>query len=342
MIGELATPAARNPARRMTYSGLALGLALLTALLAYEGVGEVVRALAAAGGSGLLAVALFHLLPMFADAMGWRRLFAPTERPPFSTLLFARWVSEAVNSLLPVMLVGGSVVRARMIARRGVPGPRAGATVVVDVTLLVMTQLVFAAAGIGLLLAHLGGRAVAPAAATGLALMALGVAGFYLAQRLGVFAAAARALARVRRSDHGSLVADAAALDRAVAALHRDRRAILVGSAWHLTGWFLGVGEVWLALRVLGHPIDLVGATMLESLGQSLRAAAFAVPGALGVLEGGFLVLGSLLGIPPETALALSLAKRVREITLGLPALVAWQLDGRASARVSGKVVTEG
>jgi len=34
-----------------------------------------------------------------------------------------------------------------------------------------------------------------------------------------------------------------------------------------------------------------------------------------------------VLGIGPETALALSLAKRVRELLLGIPGLIAWQLD---------------
>jgi putative membrane protein len=122
-------------------------------------------------------------------------------------------------------------------------------------------------------------------------------------------------------------VAGAASLDDAVARLYRDRRALLVGGAWHLASWLVGTGEVWLALRVLGYPVDLHSALLLESLGQAIRAAAFAVPGALGVQEGGFLLLGPAVGITPETALALSLAKRVREIILGLPGLVAWQLD---------------
>ena len=58
-----------------------------------------------------------------------------------------------------------------------------------------------------------------------------------------------------------------------------------------------------------------------------MRAAAFAIPGALGVQEGGYVLLGQVLGIGPETSLALSLSKRVRELTLGIPGLVAWQIE---------------
>jgi uncharacterized membrane protein YbhN (UPF0104 family) len=88
----------------------------------------------------------------------------------------------------------------------------------------------------------------------------------------------------------------------------------------------VGAGEVWLALHFLGQPVTWLEAVLLESLGQAVRSTAFAVPGALGVQEGGFLVLGRLLGLPPEVALAVSLVKRVRELLLGVPGLLAWQL----------------
>lgn len=91
------------------------------------------------------------------------------------------------------------------------------------------------------------------------------------------------------------------------------------------------------------RPWECRGRCFFESLGQAVRAAAFAVPGALGVQEGGYVVLGGALGIPPDTCLALSLAKRAREILLGLPGLLAWRADaGLATAsasRVAGEEV---
>jgi hypothetical protein len=74
----------------------------------------------------------------------------------------------------------------------------------------------------------------------------------------------------------------------------------------------------------MGMPVSATDAVILESLSQALRGAAFAVPSALGVQEGGFTVLGSLFGIPPETALALSFVKRVPDLAIGLPGLLAW------------------
>ena len=64
-------------------------------------------------------------------------------------------------------------------------------------------------------------------------------------------------------------------------------------------------------------PVSWSDALVLESLGQAIRGAAFAIPGSLGVQEGGYLLLAPLAGLPPEAALALSLAKRAREVLLG-------------------------
>ena len=311
--------------RHVGSMGLALGLALFTTILLYRGIREVAAALAVAG-VGVLGVALFHLAPMLADAIGWRRLLAGPAQPSVWAMVRARWIGEAVNGLLPVLQIGGNVVKAGLVARTGVPGARAGASVVVDVTLVVTSQVCFTLLGVGIFASHLGGGELWPTAATGAVLMAFALGGFYAVQRGGAFARLARGVERMGRGQWTSLVASGAALDHAIVELYADRRAVAVAWAWHLVSWLVGVGEVWLALRCLGHPVHLADAVLLESLGQAVRAAAFAVPGALGIQEGGFLALGSALGIPPTTALALSLVKRVREIVLGVPGLAFWQL----------------
>ena len=55
-----------------------------------------------------------------------------------------------------------------------------------------------------------------------------------------------------------------------------------------------------------------------------MRTAGFAIPGSLGVQEGGTVLICGIVGIGPESALELALLKRVREVALGLPGLLAW------------------
>lgn len=83
-------------------------------------------------------------------------------------------------------------------------------------------------------------------------------------------------------------------------------------------------------LYFLNLPFSVTDAFILESLNSGVRASAFLVPGALGAQEGGFVLFGALLGLPADIALVISLSKRVRELALGAPGLVAWQwVEGR-------------
>lgn len=144
---------------------------------------------------------------------------------------------------------------------------------------------------------------------------------------------------RIKRLGGGrqwlDFVGGAQSLDAAIGAIYARPRVVVRALTWRWVGWVVGVGEVWLGLYFLGHPVGLIDAVMLEALGQAIRGAAFAIPGALGVQDGGFVLLGGLIGLDPHTGLALSLVKRVREVSLGLPGLVAWQwTEGRLLGRV--------
>jgi putative membrane protein len=241
-------------------------------------------------------------------------------------MVWARWIGESINDLLPVLQLGGNVVKAGLLVGRGVPVGPAGASVVVDVTLVVLTQMLFTLLGLGVLLATLGHGAAVPVASGGAGLMTLLLGGFYLAQRRGFFGLLVR---RARRmlggADWTAVAAGATRMDQEILRLYRARRRLLAAGGWHLLAWVVGVGEVWCALHLLGHPVEVWTAVLFESLGQAIRTGAFAVPGALGIQEGGYVLVGRALGIEPGVALGLSLARRVRELLLGLPGLASWQ-----------------
>jgi putative membrane protein len=317
----------RSRLTALASGGLATGVALFTALVDYLGVGEIARTLASAG-LGLLVAASFHVVPLIASALGWWAILAPVHRVRFGELLSGRWIAESINQLLPALYVGGQVVRVQRLARAGVDAPLATASVVVDITLHLFAQLVFTALGLSLLVAHLRGSAPDAALVGGFAVSALVVATFYAVQRRGLFGAVARKLRGVVGLS-ARIAEDADAVDASIARLYGRPRALLVSGFWHVASWLLGAGETWLALWFLGHSRDLASALVIESAGEFIRSAAFAVPGALGVQEGGFLLLGGVFGLTPEVAMALSLAKRVRELALGIPGLIVWQLTRR-------------
>lgn len=309
-----------------------LGLALFIVLIVRQGVGELAASLASAG-FGLLAIAGWHVLTMSCDGLALRQLMKPKARIGAGTAIWTRWLQESVNNLLPVMQIGGNLVKVRALMRRGISTDLAGASVVIDVTLTVSTQIVFTLLGLMLLLWHLGSGDIAGSVLAGAAVMSVAIAGFYQVQKRGLFSMLTGLLNRIsKRPDWQALAGGAQAMDEMITALYRHRRALYQSAALHLLAWFVGIGEVWLALYFLGTPVGLLEAALLESLGRALRTAAFAIPGAVGVQEGGFIVFGALLGLPAGAALALALAKRVRELLLGLPGLLAWQIESQRAA----------
>ena len=317
--------------RLWTLLFLLLGFGLMAGLFVFQDIGEIANAIGRAGW-GIAAVALFHLIPVGLDAAGLGAVIPREQRPGYARLFGIQWITEAINQLLPVAQIGGEFIKTRLLVIARVSSLQAGASVVVNLTLGIFTQAIFAVIGVVILILEYGENGDATVnAAIGAGIILAGAAVFYMAQRIGLFSLVARFVkALTRGREWLALVGGAGELDAMVATVYRQRRAILRSIGFQLVSWLVGTGEVLLALHFMGHDISLLDAMMIEALGQAVRSAAFLVPGSLGVQEGGYVLLGTAIGLSPETALALSLIKRVRELALGLPGLVAWQVvEGR-------------
>jgi putative membrane protein len=316
---------------------LTIGGGLFVALLAWQGFGSVVSTLMAAGW-GLAVVAAFHLLPLVLDAGAISVMF-DRRRKEVTELdaVFARWIGESVNSLLPAGQIGGPVMMVRQLSQRGLRMRDAAAAITVSTTLQALAQIVFAMLGLllfGASAAHGAMQDLQTAALIATGVLAAMIVGFYMAQRRGLFGKALRVVSKVFGTrDRSALTTRADAVDVAVRELYDQRGKVAASFALSLAGWIIGTVEVWLALRFLGHPVGWVDALLLESLGQAIRGAAFAIPGSLGIQEGGYLLLAPLVGLPPEAALALSLVKRARELLLGLPGLLYLHFSERSWQR---------
>jgi putative membrane protein len=316
---------------------LTIGGGLFVALLAWQGFGSVVSTLMAAGW-GLAVVAAFHLLPLVLDA-GAISVMLDRRRKEVTELdaVFARWIGESVNSLLPAGQIGGPVMMVRQLSQRGLRMRDAAAAITVSTTLQALAQIVFAMLGLllfGASAAHGAMHDLQTAALIATGVLAVMIIGFYMAQRRGLFGKALRVMSKVfGKRDWSALTTRADAVDVAVRELYDQRGKVAASFALSLAGWIIGTVEVWLALRFLGHPVGWVDALLLESLGQAIRGAAFAIPGSLGIQEGGYLLLAPLVGLPPEAALALSLVKRARELLLGLPGLLYLHFSERSWQR---------
>ena len=281
----------------------------------------------ATAGWGIAAVAVFHLIPIFLDAISWRVLFPKEMRPSRLKLFWIRAIGESVSNLVPSAMVGGDIVRARLAAISGTPLQPCVATVIVDVTVGIVAQIIFTLMGLLLLVVVTGHTSFVGPTMVGIVIGIGAVTGFYFAQRLGMFRFVGVLITRLVRSEAwSSLVQSGEMLDETVRTVYARRRGVLICFGWTLVSLVVSSGEMWIALHALGANASLINALIFQSMAMTVRSGAFAVPGQLGVQEGGYLIIGDLLQIPGDTAFAISLIARCRDLAIGIPALVAWQL----------------
>ena len=313
----------------MRLARLALWLALtILVLLLVRGNAHSIGVLLSNAGWRLLLLVPLHLFPLLLDVLGWQVLIVEPTRLRY--LFFIATIREAVNRLLPVANVGGEIVGIRLISREGVPGAIATSSVIVEVLLNLVAQLLFFDFGLALLLRMTGSIQGSEAWLIflfgPLPLFAL----IFWALRSGAIVGTIEKLgARMFNPKTTRLGwwTTLGPLDAAVRQLASAHRRLASGLAWQLTGLLVGVSETWLALYWLGHPVSLPAALVLESFTLAARSLMFFAPAGLGVQEAGLIGVGHMLGLGSDVAIALSLAKRMREVLFGLPALIIWQLS---------------
>jgi putative membrane protein len=302
-----------------------VGMAVLVGLTVWYGADHVGQAIVSTGWAAALVV-VARVVALAGAGGGWWLLFPRDQRPSLMTCILLRLVREAANALLPLAQIGGEFIGARCLALRGVRGTLAAASVIVDVLMQAGTQLMFALVGLILLVEFGGNELVVWPVAIGIAIAIPALGGFFVAQGAYGQQLLKKLLALVAGEREWLVFGAIDELFARLNSLYSNHGGLVRSAILHQAVWFFGAIEVWIVVRFMGYPIDYGDAVVIEALMHAVRGAAFAVPGALGVQEGGLIVLCAIFGIPPEAALALSLVKRVPDLVIGVPGLIAWQV----------------
>jgi putative membrane protein len=304
------------------------GLIAALWLVWHDNPGAVLGLMRAAG-AGLVLAGLVHVLSMLPCARDWQTLISRPNRPSLLGMLHLVWIRESVNCMLPVARIGGEVVSYRLMRLHGLRGSTAAASLVVDMQLTLIGQLMFTMVSIGFLFAHSASRTPRLAADLAWGIVALTplLVLFALVQHASPFERITRVLSYATSGKLAALVGQSAQIDQSIKLIWRQHGVVLrYLFFWQPLHWVATALEVWLALYFLGAQVRFTEAVVIESLIQAVSSAAFFVPGALGVQEGGFILIGGVLGLEPATCLALAGARRIRDLLIFVPGLFAWQI----------------
>ncbi len=295
------------------------GVTVAVLLAVKAGLRPTGHAIAAVGWSGLAEICALQLVSVVLCAAAW---WSVTERTSFLACLLSRWIRDGATTLVGPAIGEGISARALAVLGGG-SGGAAAAVTIVDVAVEAMSQAVYTLVAFALLFPHLGAgqtlKWVIIVAASLLPVMlmfavSMSPRALALGQRLGEKAAGL----------FGAAPGSGFDLARAVEGVYGKPGKIAAASALHLVAWTTGAAQVWLIGRAVGAPITLWDGLALHGLVCAARSAAFLVPWAAGVQEGGFLLVGAVLHISPATAIAMSLVLRGRDVILGAPAILLW------------------
>jgi len=293
------------------------GAAALVAITLHAGMEPVLRALAALKISGLAIITLLHLPIIALMGVAWWFVGRPGTR--LGAFVAARLARDAVAEALPFSQLGGFVGGVRMLVLTGSRALDASLTLFADLLAEFGAKLFYTLAGL-LLLAWLLPHAPL------LRPFSLALAGAFLAAgMLVLFRGQFRTMLNrltlwaARRTLPAGEIAE-----RDFARVFTPAH-MLPSLAVHALCWLLGAGEAWVTLRLMGIEIGFGQAMVIDSLGTAFRTLGFLVPGALGVQEAGYVIICALFGITPAGAVAFSLARRARDLLIGLAGLGLWQ-----------------
>jgi glycosyltransferase 2 family protein len=311
--------------KRLSYFLALIGVLVIICLVAYFGLGNIVTSIGKIGWLDFAVILGWQIVMFIVLGVAWDIITPSQSRVRTWVPIWGRMVRDASANCLPFSQVGGFVFGARAVTLHGMEWHTAAASTVVDVTAEFLAQIAFAMIGLGVLLARAPASRLAVPVEVGIGLAVLACFAFIWVQR-----GAAPLFARLGRRIAAGWFDDAtdrvAVFQTELSLIYGHTGRLACGFLVHLLGWICTGVAGWITYRALGVHIDFDDALAIEALLSAAAAIAFLVPVNAGVQEAGYAGLGTIFGIPPELSLGVSLVRRARDVVIGVPILLIWQL----------------
>jgi uncharacterized protein (TIRG00374 family) len=327
-----------NRTKRVAWASL--GVALLAVLIYQSGPHRLASDLELVGRGLILIIALEFVVDGF-HTVAWWFTFPPEVRGgSYWTLYFVRLAGTALNQTLPAASIGGEPAKVFLLEPR-FPVATAIATVMTSSLIFSLTKALFIAFG----MAFTWQRVQLPhefviAVVIGFVATIASVLMFMFLLLRGFASAAKNTIARfpIPESWIEFIERMAPVIDEEISAFHRTRPGdVLLAAVSHLPAFFFGVVQVWLLLGWLGLPRNFGTSLAIESFSMLLGFVMFAVPGAIGVKEGGMVMVFAVLGLPAAAGLATGIAFRITSILNAAAGLLTFAaLKGRRVPELVG------
>lgn len=297
-----------------------IGVALLYALLAHEGFGNIVEHVRTFGFWPFIGFVVISMMNFVLYSIRWTMILRRQVKEKRHTLsvwrmYWHRMTGYAVGYLTPLNQAGGEPVRVALLIADGVPSQSAVASATLDIAFELCSYVVFIALGvIFALVEHQGGTGTLMTMGAGLAIAFGLFLSFFIALARGK--AMARPLFHTLGLDKIKRLRGAEHWLEATEGLMRGFFAkgngVIIGiSVLSMTMVAFRVVETFYIAWGFGVSLNFAQAFLISSLPG--LALLLPVPGGLGIFEGGFAAVFVALAVP-MSPIAFSLIIRLRDV----------------------------
>ena len=269
---------------------------------------------------------LVHIPTIYFDALSWK-LLMKTKHISIYWCFLITWISQTSGKIFPTGNLTGEFVRIFLSTKKGMRGSEASSTVIGDLTLAAISLLVmtiFSFLSLIYLYEEFSilGSSNKYLFYSILILSTVSVFVCYSIRRrfLKFLMRKTRFFFKFNINQTKSLLR----FDYELYALSFRVKTVLLALIIRLLGWVGGAFEIYIFFFIIGIDVSLLDVIIIESFTAVLRSIIFFIPAGLGVQEIAFIIAGNFVGLSTEIAFSAAIGRRIREVLVGIPAIISW------------------
>ena len=274
----------------------------------------------------LFLIILAHIPTLFFDAFAWR-IFIKNGNLSILWSFIITWISQASGKFFPTGTVTGEFVRIYLGIRKGLSFHESSSTVLADLVIATLSLFIMASFSVLVVLSvniNFFRNEQSFYVISSLFILLCGCIFFYffIRKRLIKSCLTKKHLFNFKLKKKN--IKFLFKLDLSLHNLSKKKIDVLKATLTRLLGWISGAFEIYVFLMIIGVEVSFVDVILIEAFTGLIKSIVFFIPGALGVQELAFVLIGGYVGLGDSISFAVALGRRIREIVFGLPAVVAW------------------
>lgn len=304
---------------------LLIGLFLLKWVYDFFGSPESIK-LINENKSNLHWIIFAHIPTLYLDAIAWQ-VFIKNNKLSILWSFLITWISQASGKFFPTGTISGEFIRVYLGVKRGLTIYESSSTVFADLIIAtfslflisIFSLVILAFDNISFLNNKKSFYLVIP-----LFLMLLGCLFFYLFVKLRLIKFLLKKENffgfKLNKKNQKILFK----IDFSLFRLSQNKLNLSRAILFRLLGWVAGAFEIYVFLLIIGVEASLMDVILIEAFTGIVRAVAFFIPAGLGVQELAFVLIGNYVGLGDTVAFSIAIGRRIREIIVGVPAVLIW------------------